>query len=200
MPRISDERREERRRAILDATVQCLTAHGYLGTSMRTIAEAAGLTKGGLYAYFENKEAIVLAVADEQMRHQLAGLEPVPGRSAREQLLALFDEYDRANADRRIVATQRAVLDLWHYAGDLPAARKALRARYAHYVATIADVVRRAQADGTVPAGAAPEQVAALILAARDGMVYHAVKLRLPVPLRDLTVLLRTLVAGAAPR
>ncbi len=43
------------RERILDAAVTLFQAKGYVNTSMDEIAEAAGLTKGGLYHYVEKK-------------------------------------------------------------------------------------------------------------------------------------------------
>lgn len=195
MPKISDERRESRREAILDATVACLARHGYAGTSVRLIAEAAGMTKGGLYAYFESKEAIMLAVAERQMQRQLAEVAAAPAATAREQLEALFAAYQRTNADPDVVATQRAIYDLWHLMIELPPVRSALDARYRTYVDTIAGVIRRGQTSGEFRRDADAGVVAGLIIAARDGMVYHAVELGLPVPLVALTELLRASVS-----
>lgn len=194
MPKITDERRESRREAILDATVTCLAKHGYAGTSIRLIAEAAGMTKGGLYAYFESKEAIMLAVAERQMQRQLADVAAAPAGTAGEQIEALFVAYQRTNADAGAVATQRAIYDLWHLMIELPPVRNALDARYRTYVSTIAGVIRRGQASGEFRRDTDADTVAALIIAARDGMVYHAVELGLPVPLASLTELLRVLV------
>lgn len=194
MPKISDEVRERRRAKILDATVACLSRHGYANTSMRLIADEAGMTKGGLYAYFDSKEAILLAVADRQMQGQLGDLGPSGGEPAREQLEGLFAAYQRTNRDPTVVYTQRAVLDLWDLANELPEVRSALDERYRTYVSTIAGVIRRGQASGEFATAADPKALAALIIAARDGMVVHAVRLGLPVPLVQVTSLLRLLV------
>lgn len=43
------------RQTILDAAVRLFQAKGYINTSMDEIAEAVGLTKGGLYHYVEKK-------------------------------------------------------------------------------------------------------------------------------------------------
>jgi AcrR family transcriptional regulator len=196
MPKISEARREARREAIMDATVACLAAHGYAGTSMRVIANAAGMTKGGLYAYFENKEAILLAVAERQMREQLAELHPEPGESASEQLAALFASYQKTNRDPDAVPTQRAIFDLWNLMIELPPVRQALDDRYRTYVDTIAGVIRRGQDAGEFARDVDPVLLAALIVATRDGMVYHAIELGLPVPLVRLTERLREMVVN----
>lgn len=194
MPRIAAELKEERRRAVLEAATACLAADGYAATSMRTIAEAAGMTKGALYAYYPNKDAILLAVAERAMERQLGALEPEPGVSAAARLARLFDGYRRTGDDPEAARAQRAILDLWIHTGHLPAVRAALDERYRRYLGTLTEIVRGAQAEGAVAADADAEHVAGLLLAARDGMVFQRVELGLPVPVPALTEVLRRLV------
>jgi AcrR family transcriptional regulator len=194
MPKISEERREERRRAILHATMESLAQHGYAGTSMRTIAEAAGLTKGGLYAYFENKEAILLEMAAGYMQQQLSDFLPREGESARVALVRVLAGYERSPATPEVARAQRAILDLWTFAGDVPSVRAALQERYGRYLAVLTELVRIGQREGSFRLDVEAEHVAGLILASRDGMVFHAVKLDLPVPTGALTVLLREMI------
>ena len=47
---------EEKRLRILDAAIWEFAEHGYHGTSMRQIAERAGIAKGLTYYYFDSKE------------------------------------------------------------------------------------------------------------------------------------------------
>jgi AcrR family transcriptional regulator len=49
------ENARHRREMILNTAVKLFQAKGYVNTSMDDIAEAAGLTKGGLYHYVEKK-------------------------------------------------------------------------------------------------------------------------------------------------
>ncbi|WP_164136695.1 TetR/AcrR family transcriptional regulator [Stenotrophomonas maltophilia] len=57
------ERNEQRIAQILQAALQCFLAKGFHQTSMRDIAQAAGVSLGNLYNHFPGKEAIILAVA-----------------------------------------------------------------------------------------------------------------------------------------
>ncbi|HZU19347.1 MAG TPA: helix-turn-helix domain-containing protein [Candidatus Dormibacteraeota bacterium] len=45
-------RYEEQRQRILEAATVLFTEHGFEGTGLRAIAEAAGLRPGSLYHYF----------------------------------------------------------------------------------------------------------------------------------------------------
>ncbi|MCW2667494.1 MAG: Transcriptional regulator, TetR family [Frankiales bacterium] len=49
---------EQTRLAVLDAAVACFADQGYGSTSLRTIAERAGLTAGSVYHHFPSKQAL----------------------------------------------------------------------------------------------------------------------------------------------
>jgi AcrR family transcriptional regulator len=58
---------EQTRQAILDAAERLFLTQGYHGTSMRQIADGAGIVVAGIYNHFPGKESIFDAVLD---RHQ----------------------------------------------------------------------------------------------------------------------------------
>ena len=53
------------RRALLDATLQLVDRYGPQGFTLRAAARAAGVTPGATYHHFEDKDALVAAVAEE---------------------------------------------------------------------------------------------------------------------------------------
>jgi AcrR family transcriptional regulator len=73
------ERQAER---IMEAAYECLARHGYSGTSMQRIADAAGVNKRMLHYYFETRERLFDQVARRvgdrvlaQVEEAIAGLE-----------------------------------------------------------------------------------------------------------------------------
>lgn len=58
-------RKQARPAEILDAALKVFAAKGYAGARMDDIARAAGVTKGTIYLYFENKEAVFKALVRE---------------------------------------------------------------------------------------------------------------------------------------
>lgn len=61
MPRVSEEFRAARRRAVLDAASECFLAEGYRGASMHQIIAATGLSAGALYHHFPGGKAELVA-------------------------------------------------------------------------------------------------------------------------------------------
>lgn len=59
---------EARRKQILEATARCVVRKGFHQTSMQDICAEAQMSPGGVYRYFEGKEAIILAIAEEERR------------------------------------------------------------------------------------------------------------------------------------
>ena len=57
-----DKRSEKSRAAILEASLELFSSQGYRGTSIREIAEAAGVSTGNVYHHFPDKETIFQTV------------------------------------------------------------------------------------------------------------------------------------------
>src|SRR6202171_5049345 len=58
----------DRRTQILDAAVVCFAKHGFHQASMHDISAEAGISVGLIYRYFENKEAVISAMADRHKK------------------------------------------------------------------------------------------------------------------------------------
>jgi AcrR family transcriptional regulator len=56
------------RQHIIEKSMQLFSVHGYFNTSIESIVKATGLTKGGLYGHFGNKQEIWYAVYAECVR------------------------------------------------------------------------------------------------------------------------------------
>jgi TetR/AcrR family transcriptional regulator, transcriptional repressor of aconitase len=82
VPKISAERKSERREHILAAARRCFAEHGYEGATVVRLEEATGLSRGAIFNYFGSKEELFveLAVQDTARMSELwvnEGLEAV---------------------------------------------------------------------------------------------------------------------------
>jgi len=77
---------ERTRQAVLQAAYELFLEKGYAATSMREIAEHAGLALGGIYNHFGNKEAIFSElIIDRHPFHQVIPLlQAAPGETVEE--------------------------------------------------------------------------------------------------------------------
>ncbi len=81
----------DRRTEILEIAGALFLEHGYQGTSMSQIAAAVGGSKGTLYAYFENKEALFAANMEMRVRARGAEVFDLPDHADNpEEMLALL--------------------------------------------------------------------------------------------------------------
>jgi AcrR family transcriptional regulator len=88
-PRIETRRRRkaERPQEILEAAFAEFSRNGYAMTTLDRIAERAGVTKGTIYVYFENKEHLFISMVREITK---ATLDTVRG---------MFDSHEGSTAD-----------------------------------------------------------------------------------------------------
>ena len=68
---------EQTRARILDAALALFLEHGYDGTTMRAVAEAAGVSLGNAYYYFASKEALIQAFYGRTHEEHLAACAPI---------------------------------------------------------------------------------------------------------------------------
>ncbi|HEY8949870.1 MAG TPA: TetR/AcrR family transcriptional regulator [Rhizomicrobium sp.] len=65
-------RKSARPQEILDAALACFAEKGFAATRMDDIADRAGVTKGTIYLYFQNKEAVFKALVRESIGTQIS--------------------------------------------------------------------------------------------------------------------------------
>jgi AcrR family transcriptional regulator len=63
MPKISEERRAERREQILAGARRAFSEHGYEGATVARLEKAIGLSRGAIFNYFPSKEDLFLELA-----------------------------------------------------------------------------------------------------------------------------------------
>lgn len=66
MPKVPAQYLEARRRGILAAAQRCVSRSGVQGTTMRAICRAANLSPGAIYRYFDSKDQILGALAEQR--------------------------------------------------------------------------------------------------------------------------------------
>mgnify|MGYP005983224477 CR=1 FL=1 len=156
MGRISGRDAEATRRLVLDAAARRFASHG-IEASLDSIAALAGVSKGGLKYHFASKDALLRALAEDQLlefREEVASFiregDESPGRLARAYVAATLDALTNADAmlEKHALMAQLSTV---------PVVREACRADAAWWDAAIAD-------DGVDPV------TAALVVAAADGL------------------------------
>ncbi|MFQ6395900.1 helix-turn-helix domain-containing protein [Nocardia sp. KC 131] len=65
MPKVSDDHLAARRNQILDGARSCFAEYGYDGATVRRLEEATALSRGAIFHHFRDKDALFLALAQE---------------------------------------------------------------------------------------------------------------------------------------
>jgi TetR/AcrR family transcriptional repressor of nem operon len=73
MMRVSREQVEENRRTILEAAGRLFREHGFEAVTVTDVMKSAGLTHGGFYGYFKNKDDLIA----QALAELLGGAEPL---------------------------------------------------------------------------------------------------------------------------
>ncbi len=107
MPKTSEKitrpRGEDTRRRLVAAAYDLFLQNGYHGTSMRQIAQAAGVAVGGIYNHFPGKEEIFAEVLDQYHPYHIIvpALEAAQGDSLEAFLRELTQLVQSAIRDQR---------------------------------------------------------------------------------------------------
>lgn len=107
-----EREKQATRAAILAAARTLFERQGYQAFSLRQVAELAGYSPGAIYLYFENKDALLLAIADDGAQQFSAYLRNAtePIADPWERLTAGFNAYVRF-AQEHPVAYQLLFID-----------------------------------------------------------------------------------------
>src|SRR5579864_1441342 len=71
-PKVVEDRREQ----IIDAAMRVFSEKGFTRATNKDIARAAGITPGLIYYYFESKEDVLKAIAEQRSPLRLASSLP----------------------------------------------------------------------------------------------------------------------------
>ncbi|WP_371324074.1 TetR/AcrR family transcriptional regulator [Dechloromonas sp. ZY10] len=96
LPSLRKRRKEARPAELLAAALDLFVARGFAATRLEDVAAQAGVSKGTLYLYFENKEALFKAVIREGIVPVLVENEEIAARhqgSAFDLLKKLLDNW-----------------------------------------------------------------------------------------------------------
>jgi AcrR family transcriptional regulator len=176
-PRVSDEHKEGRREQILDAASLCFSARGYDRTTMQEILRESGLSAGAVYLYFKSKQEIYMALMERDLEADLRRYrDAVAGAgSALDRLRNVMALYMAGFADsRQAEFTRLYLLEFLPASPQNPELAQALRRRSEQLQALFRQLLQEGVDAGEFrPLDS--EAVAALIIAAGDGVRLHAI-------------------------
>ena len=163
MPRVSQDHLDARRSQILDGARQCFARHGYEGATVRRLEEATGLSRGAIFHHFRDKEALFLALAEQEARRMADVV-------AEQGLVQVMRDMLARPQDQDWLATR---LEVARRLRTDPEFRARWSARSADLSAATTERLARRRAAGVVRDDIEPTVVAAYLELVLDGLVSH---------------------------
>jgi len=159
----------DRRSQILDAALVCFAKRGFHQTSMHDISAEAGISVGLIYRYFENKEAVISAMADRHKKEISEMLERArQAPSLLESLEILFTAHCCEDAPQVVSAF---VVDLYAEASRNPHVADLVRDVLQTAMDGVTELIARARETQNATPGLSPTELAELIFAVARGML-----------------------------
>lgn len=169
--------KEEKKGQIVQAAIRIFAKKGFSETTINDIAQAAGIGKGTVYEYFKNKETIFqeafhyfMGFLDVDLEEILIG--PLSAREKLERVLSLF--YGLAKEGGEFVE----LMFVFWAEGIKDKGGKGILINHMHkfyrsYAEIFTDILLEGMTDGTFRKNINPGNVAALIIASMDGIVFQ---------------------------
>ena len=164
----------DRRTQILEAAMVCFAKRGFHQASMHDISAEAGISVGLIYRYFENKEAVISAMADrhkKEIQEMLERARQAP--TLLESLEILFTAHCCENAPQ---IQSAFVVDLYAEASRNPQVADLVRDVLQTAMDGVTDLIARSpEADKAAAHGLKPNELSELIFAVARGMLMRDV-------------------------
>ena len=168
---VTRSRGEESKEAILAAARELFAKRGYRGTSLASIAEAAGLSQPGLLHHYPSKNALLLAVLDsrDSAGRSISSPRPeAPGIGIIDGLAALVAHNE---SEPQVVALFSMLLG--EAVGAEHPAHEYFVRRYDSIRAHLTKNLRDAQQEHALAPGIDPEALANVLIAVLDGLQFQ---------------------------
>src|SRR5213592_4430139 len=159
----------DRRTQILEAAVACFAKRGFHQASMHDISAEAGISVVLIYRYFENKDAVISAMADrhkKEIHEMLERARQAP--TLLESLEILFTAHCCEDAPQVVSAF---VVDLYAEASRNPRVADLVRDVLQTAMDGVTELITRAPEAESAAYGLSPTELAELIFAVARGML-----------------------------
>jgi AcrR family transcriptional regulator len=199
-PLTRKERKAHTRARLMRSAAKVAAVRGLEGASLDLVAEEAGFTKGAVYANFESKEALFLAMLDERFAQRLAEIDRVlhGGGTIEEQARRAGGDFIAAIAAEP--EWERLFFEFAVFAARNDDFRAELVERYRGLRERIAALLEARAAELGIEPAVPPRQVALMTFAMANGVALE--RLLEPEAVDDelFPAMLATFFAGLAPR
>jgi len=156
---------------LFEAATERFGEDGYSETTMESIAEEAGVSKGTLYYYFDSKEELFMELLlDWVKKFDRFQEDDIAEDAPMKKLIHLHDEMMEVIGE--IGALGRLMLEFWANASRKKELEKILNDTIENYRKTVAGIIERGKEQG-VFRDVDPWEASSALVAAYDGLWFH---------------------------
>jgi AcrR family transcriptional regulator len=174
-PKLKPETLEERKAQILNAALTCFARKGYHQTTMDDIVQEAGLSKGGVYWYFNSKKELFMAlfeslIGDTEAMVLASMTQEV---SAKEKLRDSLEMYAALSTADEFREFMPLMIDVWAQNWRDPEINEVAIDMYNRFRGPLVQLIEEGIANGEFkPVDAA--SLAAILFAVYDGLAVQS--------------------------
>jgi AcrR family transcriptional regulator len=162
----------DRRAQILDAAIVCFAKRGFHPTSMHDISAEAGISVGLIYRYFQNKEAVISAMAE---RHKKQIQELLQQAAQAPSLLESLEILFTAHCCEEPKLQSAFVVDLYAEAARNPEIAGLVLDVVDTAMGGVTELIARSPEGEGSAGGLGPNELSELIFAVARGMLMRDV-------------------------
>jgi TetR/AcrR family transcriptional repressor of bet genes len=156
-PRFERQLPQQRRQALIEATIECLKRYGHGGLSIRTISAQAGVSVGLINHHFPNKNELIAAAYRHFNGELVGGLQAAVARAAdspRARMRAFLEaSFCPPNLDQDALAVWVVFWGLYRHSRLI---QRVQRETYRGYVRLLRGMLGELLAQARVPRGRGP--------------------------------------------
>lgn len=179
MPKVSQDHIDERRDFILEAAARCFAREGFHATSVADVIEESGLSAGSVYRYFKNKDDLIGAIVEHYLSATLTEIQNVVEKATdpTEAVISAIKLLSTRIKGPEDAPFTRLLPQIWAEAMRNEQIRVRGQSIYQSVLVTFEDVIRKAQAQGTLSADVHPKGASNVMLALVQGYILQTMLL-----------------------
>ncbi|GIP34880.1 TetR family transcriptional regulator [Paenibacillus sp. J2TS4] len=177
-PKVSDEYKAQKKKELLQAAERVFVHKGYTQATMQDVMEAAGVSRGALYSYFDNIEHVFIEVLQREDQQVLLFFAPEEEAPLWGQLTGwVYRQRESIENIRRSLV--RAKSEFFLTTGDMQnsPSHSYITERYQSLVDAIKRFIEKGIEQGEFRPRAASEAIALYLISFLDGLMLDTFQL-----------------------
>ncbi|WP_274364018.1 TetR family transcriptional regulator [Paenibacillus thermotolerans] len=168
-PKVDEQYKENRRREILEAAKNVFVQKGFEPATMKDVVDASGMSRGFVYSYFDNTEAMLLSLMEAMDADMPAPDVLFEGTSHAWEVIEKLFDYSIAKFDEEEDGMLFVIMEFFNSGWRHPDRAQLLAERYRNAIRYYMDIFERGVRQGDFQPKAPLEDIARSLITFVDG-------------------------------